>query len=275
MNDFEFKEHQKELKARLYEASGIRADQTQLLIERQFPYEAHPDNVESQKVPQARAASNAKRQTKNSENPDRLKADELLLSLIRVWLNLPVPFLTQGQLFKKLEITSGSRQSSLKKMLIREDLIIEHRIQVGKTHSVVPEPTIKAYEKGGVSPGKFKSKGGYLHQFLAHHFAVWGNTKSYDVNIEFFLSSGKALDVVLRKPDVLIFVEIAISEPLSKEITNVLRDLETELTPTEFWILVVDGKMKRKLEQLIARSSEIVQFRNLIKVKLAGDFIQR
>jgi hypothetical protein len=69
--------------------------------------------------------------------------------LIKLWLNLPHPFHHQGELFRLAGITSGSKQSTIKRALLSHGLIREHTLQVGKGNISVWEPREKAYGLAG------------------------------------------------------------------------------------------------------------------------------
>lgn len=183
-------------------------------------------------------------------------------------------FLTQGQIFNIAGIKSGSKQAQIKKILIREGLIVEHRLQVGKTFTSVWEPTEKAYKTIKHKRPKFKGKGGYLHQFIASHMKTWATNRDHKVKIEFFLSNNKAIDLVLQKQAETIFVEIAISPPLDKEVKNIKKDLETEIKPNQIILVVPNSKIKKKLIGLILSDKQLGNHVEQISVELAGDYIE-
>lgn len=198
------------------------------------------------------------------------KPDDAVKPLLSIWLNLEAPFLTQGELFKKAGITSGSKQSKLKKLCIRDSLIKEHKIQTGKTHAVVWEPTEKAYKHIQREKPKHKSKGGYFHQFIAHRIKEWAQVQGYEADIEYQLQSGKQVDLTLRKQDELIFLEIAISPPLEKELSNYEQDLNSHPKPTQLIAVAQHSRARKELEQLI---QEDLHLRNKVEVRLAGEFL--
>jgi len=193
--------------------------------------------------------------------------------VLHVWLNLANPFLTQGNIFTKADIKSASTQSSIKKVLLRRGLILEHKVQLGKNYTCIWEPTEKAYETVDRAKPRLKSKGGYLHQFIAHHICSWAKKHGYRADIEFMLSNNKAVDLVLRASNEVIFVEIAVSPPLEKEIVNVVKDFASELIPTGLVMVVTDSKTREKLEQLMDSDKRVVQYRENIRMELAGKFI--
>ena len=207
----------------------------------------------------------------NPQPPE--KPTDAVKPLLSIWLNLNNPFLTQGELFAKAGITSGSKQSKLKKICIRENLIKEHKIQVSKTYTSIWEPTKKAYELIKTKKPKHKSKGGYLHQFIAFRIKEWSIKNNYSVEIEYMLSNNKLVDLALRKNDELILVEIAVSPPLEKEISNYLKDFKA-ITPDRLIAVTPDKKVKSAIELLISKESRLAGFKDKIEIRLAGEFLK-
>jgi len=193
--------------------------------------------------------------------------------VLGVWLNLEDLFLTQGELFEKLDIRSGSRQAKIKKDLLTRGYILDHKLQSAKTYVSVWEPTNSAYELIGLQKPTFESKGGHLHQFIAHRIKKWAIKQGYDAAIESMLSNGKAVDLVLRRGAELAFIEVAVSKPLQKEITNLVKDLETSLVPDRLVVAVVNSKAKIEVEGLVASEKQLERYRDKIGVELAGSYL--
>ncbi|RKX21215.1 MAG: hypothetical protein DRP35_04840 [Candidatus Zixiibacteriota bacterium] len=193
--------------------------------------------------------------------------------ILTLWLNQKVPFLSQQKILNLFKITSGSIISKTKKDLKINGYIKTHKLQIGKTHSSIWEPTDKAYKLVGLTKPTWESKGGYLHQFIAHHFKINGIKDGYHVEIEYLLDNGKAVDILYQKNDETIFIEIATSYPLEKEISNIIKDFSSSLIPDQFIIAAQNGKMKKQLEHLINNDNRIDSYQNKIKVVLAGNLI--
>lgn len=198
-----------------------------------------------------------------------------VLPVLRIWLSLPHPFYTQGEIFKKAGVTSGSKQSRMKKTLIRQRLITEHRLQTGRTKAIVWEPTEKAYNAVGLPQPKFPSKGGYLHQFGVHQVVQWGRQNNYLAEIEYLLPNKKSVDVVLKKEKEVSLVEVGISRPIDKEIHNIVKDLSSGIAPDKILMAVKDGKTKKKIEELIRADEYLSNCGVNIEVTLIGDFIKK
>lgn len=195
------------------------------------------------------------------------------LKLLTLWLNQISQFLFQQEILDLLNITSGSTTSKTKKELKTYGLIKEHKLQVGKTNLSIWEPTSEAYKKIGLTLPTWESKGGYLHQFCAYHIKKIGIENGHHVEVEYFLKNGKAIDLLLKNENEVIFIEIVTSYPLEKEISNIIKDFSTELKPNLLLMVVQNGKMKTKLEKRILSDKQLDSFRDKIKIVLAGNLI--
>src|SRR5690606_27324095 len=151
-----FDQCMKTRKSQLYKESEI--NQGYLL---ESAKEVIPKPLRSSLNYEMRLTSSSNQESKSTDfkNTDL----ESCLPVLRVWLSLQCPFLTQGEIFEKAGIRSGSTQARIKRAMLRQSLIIEHKLQVGKTFASVWEPTTKCYEDAGISQSRHKSKGGYLH----------------------------------------------------------------------------------------------------------------
>lgn len=248
------------MKVKLYKESLIEESTT-----------AMPSNADDQNK---ELAANIPNPLPAKTNPQpTVKPTDAVKPLLSIWLNLKSPFFTQGELFRKAGVTSGSKQAKLKKICIREGLIREHKIQVGKTYTSIWEPTKKAYELTGIKKPKHKSKGGYLHQFIAYRIKEWGLKKGYSVDVEYMLSNNKLVDLYLRKKNESVFVEIAVSPPLEKELGNYIKDLKPEPLPDRLVAIAPDRKVKSEIEKLLGKESRLAGFKDKIDVKLAGEYL--
>ena len=218
-----------------------------------------------------RGDNNAQRDS--SAGRDLREGSTAAKALLAIRLGLHDPSLCQGELFRKAGIRSGSTQGMIKRYSVAQGLIREHRLPVGKTHISVWEPLDKAYELCGLQKRALHSKGGFLHQFICHHLKHWAIQHGYSADVEFMLSNGKAVDLILRKGDEIIFVEIAISPPLAKELENCVKDLCTDFQPDKLVILARDKKDKIKLESLVSGDDQIAPYCDKVQVSLAGNFI--
>jgi len=119
----------------------------------------------------------------------------------------------------------------------------------------------------------FESKGRYLHQFCVYRIKERALRQGFTADVEFMLSNGKAVDLVLRREGEILFIEAATSEPMEKEVRNLVNNVTIELTPNQLIVAVKDTKMKRSLESLIAGSEELKMHLTKIRVVYAGDLI--
>ena len=209
----------------------------------------------------------------NGTTPKPSELNPELKRFLRIFLSLKDPFHCQGDLFRIAGITSGSAQARMKRELIRNGMVREHKLQARRGFLSIPEPTERAYNAVGIEKPQYPSKGGWLHQFCNSHVRATATADGYSVDTEFMLTNGKSVDQVHRKPSELIFVEIAMSYPMEKEITNVVKDFATDLQPDQLVVAVKDGKMKGTLEQLIEKEETVQAVRDRVKVVLSGNFV--
>jgi hypothetical protein len=255
LNDKDFLQHQKEMKEKLYQDSEIK------------------EHVES-KCSSTTDVNSAQDAVASNKSQPLSKAVKTAHSIVRIWLNLKHPFLIQSQIYEKGGIDSGSLQAQIKKYLIREEMIIEHKIQYSKTYVIIWEPTDKAYKLAGIDKPQFKSKGGYLHQFIAHHIQAWAIANDYSVEIEYYLSNNKAVDLVVRKSNEVIFIEIGLTN-LKKELENIVKDMATTLIPDKIVLVVINNKEKAILENLVNNDNRLSDYLDKIEIKLAGEFLRK
>lgn len=250
----EFNKHQAELKDDLYARSEI-------------VYESDK-SVRKSQLEKKRICKKPKSIRPKFQNT----VSSQFISVLQVWLNQRNIFLTQGGIFAKAGIKSGSTQSRLKKEAIRHELIIEHKIQIGKTFMSVWEPTQKAFNLIKVSKPCLKSKGGYLHQFSAYHIKQWFESRGYSAKLEFQLTNRKAVDLIAQNRAATLFIEIVVSS-LEKEKSNVLKDFATEFMPGKLIFAVINSRVKKKLTDLIFNNPETRKHRDRIEIRLIGDFL--
>lgn len=174
---------------------------------------------------------------------------------------------------KRVGIVSGSKFSRIKKSLQERQLIIEHRLQIGKAYTSIWEPTPEAIRLANAKESRLKSKGGYLHQFVANRIVLWAKRNGYKAEIEARLESDKAVDVFLRRSGEQLIVEIALSRPLLKEISNTLKDFAKDVTPNQLQLLVKDSRTAREIRKLIEEEERIRRHLPRIEVRLAGFYV--
>lgn len=210
-----------------------------------------------------------------SQKPKAKPLSKTVLSFLRIWLNLPHPFYLLSTLLAKAEITSGSVRNKILKTLTRYQLVIVHTLQIGRQRHQIWEPTLKAYETLDLSKPSYPSKGGFMHQFCAQQIESAAMKKSYKVTKEFMLPNNKAVDLALSKGNTLIFVEIAISPPMKKELKNIVADLATQTRPNQLIMVTLNKKAKREIEGLVKADPRANVYANRIKFMLVGDFINK
>ncbi len=235
---------------------------------------ARSNIVEEKPLPatkgKATTVTTAPRKAERDDSRRTPQPGQDLHNLLRLWLSLRDPFLTQGELMAKAGITSGSKQTALKKQALRDEFIGESRLQRGRTKTVIWEPLPAVYNLLGIERRPTKGKGGYLHRFLQYRVAEHFRRQGYAVTIEGQLRNGKAVDLLLRKETERKAIEIAISEPFEKELTNLNKNSEAQqLTALVF--LVTNSKARSRLQALLEphlRSTTLP-----VRVELAGDYL--
>lgn len=230
---------------------------------------ALPEGKSTQNIEKSKAAN-----ISSSIGSAASKNQNESIKVLKSWLSNNIIWYTQSEILNRAGIVSGSTGARIKRFLITNRYIIEHSIQKAKTKLSVWEPIEKAFEvTGNIKPRPRSKGGGYLHDFCSFHLKEYGKAHDYTVDVEHYLSNGKSVDLVYRNPDRIIFIEIAITPPLEKEISNIIKDFSTDFIPDELMIACKDGKMKNALQTLINEDSKIGPYRNKIKVILAGDYI--
>ena len=218
---------------------------------------------------------NASIRTEPAKNDWGITISKEARNFLRTWLSLEFPFLCQGELLKLVGINSGSKGARIKGELIGHDAIDEARLPFCRTGETILIPKEKAYEIAGIEKPRYHSKGGYLHQYVAHNLMQTARKSGYLIDLEFLLLNGKAVDMILRKGNQTIFIEIAISEPASKELCNIHQDFSSELIPDLLILAAKDSKMKSEIKDLIFEDPQCKPFENKIQVVLAGDLIKK
>jgi hypothetical protein len=196
-------------------------------------------------------------------------------NFLRAWLSLEFPFFCQGELYKIVGIDSGSKGARIKRELIALDTFSEAKLPFGRTSEIIWIPKEKAYDIIGLEKPKYHSKGGYLHQYVAYHLTQMAKKSGYLAELEFNLTNGKAVDMLLRKGNKAFFVEIAISEPADKELNNIHKDFASDLMPNLLILAAKDSKMKAEIKRLVAEDPQCKPFEGKIQVVLAGDLIKK
>lgn len=269
-SDGQFVNHQEELKKELYHTAGVK--EASAPVEQSSKVSASTSGNPSREQSRAKRSSTTTVSSKNQKPDDG--ATNAVRSVLSIWLNLPHPFLTQGEIFKRAGIESGSSQSSIKHQLVAQGFVVEYRLQVGKTFAIVLEPTDKAFGLVGISKPSYHSKGGYLHQFVAHRVAEWAKVKGLQPEIEFMLSNGKAVDVMWQIDNSWTFLEIAVSKPLTKELSNYAKDFQGGLIPEKLVVICIDSRDQSELKTLVESDSSLDGVRVRIEFRLAGDFLK-
>ena len=277
MSQHEFRKHQQQMKADLYKktvptnASQVQVPDNDFTNRTQSTTQCNPISSSSPK----KRGDNKSSPSRTRVSPHQSESSTELKRVLAVWLNLEEPELSQGEIFDRVGISSGSRQDKIKKDLLKQGYIRENWLQVGKRRLCIWEPTDKAFLAIGIDrKGWGGFKGSFLHRLCVRKTKEWGKAHGYEVKSEFRLSNNKPVDLVLQKPGETLFIEAAVSKPWEKEISNVLRDFTSDLQPDRLIILAMDSKAEKELKSLIDSDERTAPFRDKIQVVLAGQFVQ-
>lgn len=232
--------------------------------------------LESKPSPDHKSEANESNRVSNFGGPEVAPGNDVaslpddLLRFLHLWLSMSSQFISQTALFQLAGISSGSKQKKWKQILLTNGIIIEHVLQKGKGKIVFWEPTMKAWEITGLSKPLQNSKGGFLHQGFANLIAKNAGEKGYRVEIESFMPNGKAIDIVLRRVEEEIWIELGMST-MEREVSGLLDDLASGMLPTKIILACKDGKMKVNLLELIAGEPQLAPFQDKLQILLAAD----
>jgi hypothetical protein len=184
------------------------------------------------------------------------------------------PFRFQSQIFESAGISSGTKQKRIKGELLGFGFIREHRLQRGKGFLIFWEITDKGWFYLNQKPPQYQGKGGWLHQAAAFFLMDWSKRNGFVCRLEAQIGPDKkAVDALLTKDTGEIWiVEFVFSEPLSKELSNLVSDLGSGLDISKLIFACRDGKLKQKLQSELESCPEFHKNRERVELSLAGDF---
>lgn len=248
---------------------------TDSLIDKRF--KQFEDLIYEKPVPNEQS-SGQETQKEGSSEERPVKAGPKISSeaetLLRLKNTIPNCFLSQGQTFHLVGIKGGAKMKSLKSELLKSQWIREHYLQVGKARVCFWEVAERARTDFDLPELKLRGKGGFIHQLVGYYVSIWARENGYDFKLEPQIGrNSKAVDVLLAKDSEVIIMEFCMSEPVSKELSNVVKDFDSGFKFSKLVVLCRDGKMRKKLEKTIADDLIASQYRDRIEVKLAGDYI--
>lgn len=192
------------------------------------------------------------------------------LDMIRAQSEYHIPFLLRREASKLSKIKGGESVLRAEKEALKAGIIRKHLLPRAKTEICLWEITDCGYELLKQSRPRWKSKGEYKHKFCAHRIAHTYELLGFNSEIEHRRPDGKLVDLCLKKNDKMLFIEVCASWPVSKELVNVEKDLQSYPFPDEIILAVTERKMKEPLQKAI---SELNQQVRPVKVMVAGDLI--
>jgi hypothetical protein len=214
----------------------------------------------------------------NSSEPDQnTEYAELreALKVLKLQFSRAHPYIPQTQLFREAGISGGSRQMKLKKLLQNHGLIDLVEVQRGRSRLIFIKPTEKGCRAIDVELSLAEPKPGFLHRLFEKYIELHALKNGYRVFRQWRLHNNCLVDLMLEKdePRERIFIEIGASSA-QNELNNAINDLSTEVMPDKLVMACKDKKMKNDLETLIGNEQRLIRHVSIIKVVLAGDFIQ-
>jgi len=213
--------------------------------------------------------------TTSTEPKPKPKMSQELEMIARIINNPPQSFMSQGEIFDYCKIPGGAKKNSIKNEALKKGLVRIHPLQVGKARRNYWEITPRMRELLNLPKPNIPGKGGFVHQLVAYYVNKWANQNSYKCKLEAQLgNSNKAADAVLTKDGESLVFEICVSEPFDKELSNISKDFASGFKFSKLILLALDGKMKKKLKSIIDNDLFASQHKDMIEVKLAGDYIK-
>jgi len=183
------------------------------------------------------------------------------------------PFLFRNEAASIAGVKGGATLLQAEDEAFRKGLIKKHQIARAKTRKCLWEITDSGYERMNCKRNLWKSKGEYIHKFCAYRI---GNTylrQGFKATIEYRLCNGKLIDLHLKKDGIITFVEICASNPVRKELSNIIKDLDGEPLPENIIIAITERAMKKKLEMVLDEYRGGKSLIRPVEVRLAGDLI--
>jgi len=215
----------------------------------------------------------ADRAASKSQKKNKVGSD---IMLVFNYLSNPYTYaFPQSQMFTNLGLSSGSKKNKIKKKLLANKWIEEHWLPRGRGKVCFWEITEKARKVFDLSELRVPGRGGFLHRVVGWHCHRWAVDNGYSCKLETHIgTNNKAVDALLIKDKEIIVMEFCMSEPVEKELSNIVKDFESGFDITKLKILAKDSKMKKKLEQAIAGDLQASLHKGKIEIMLAGEFIK-
>jgi hypothetical protein len=130
-----------------------------------------------------------------------------LLRLLRDVASHPTAGVTDR--YRRLEL-SRRRGTALKKQLVGEGIVHEVEVALPGGRVTLLEPTLGGWERLGQGLPS-RREGGVVHRYWVERVAVGFRAKGFVVEIEVAAGEGRALDLVARKGDEEVAVEVEVS----------------------------------------------------------------
>lgn len=178
----------------------------------------------------------------------------------------------------KLNVNSGRAKKALMTQLSQAHLVVEHTIRRGRSNISLVEITDRGWALAGKYRPHLPGKSGWLHRILTRALTDCQTAKGWTCDVEGRLTSSapsgaKQADVLCRTPDGnLIAVEIALTLPFDKEISNAKLDLLGETPVDKLIFIATTTAMLDRVKTAIETAAELQPVLDRITYQLAGEF---
>ena len=163
------------------------------------------------RIQSAEAVSSSIPEVPEAPKPAEVKAESAdaadLLRLLRDVASHPTAGVTDR--YRRLEL-SRRRGTALKKQLVGEGIVHEVEVALPGGRVTLLEPTLGGWERLGQGLPS-RREGGVVHRYWVERVAVGFRAKGFVVETEVAAGEGRALDLVARKGDEEVAVEVEVS----------------------------------------------------------------
>ena len=212
--------------------------------------------------------------SKHTKEEKRIRLSPDADRVLRILSLQKCPYLFQSQIFELAGITSGAKQERIKRELLGQGFIREHTLQLGKGFPIFWEITEKGFSYLFLEPPQAKGKGGWLHQAVGYFVKEWAKRNNFNCRLEAQIGhEKKAVDALLTRDTGEVWImEFVFSEPVEKEIINLVKDFQSELDISKLIFACRDSNLKRKLQQKLESHLELKEYLKKTELSLATDY---
>ncbi len=251
-----------------------------------MPVDVQPSQQTSDDAQQASPAPSNAPMPKTQTSDIQLPQDAM--NLLRALVQREIKALSKGgnpqtlaglrSIWDDLKVSSGRAKKALMTQLSQANLIVEHLIRRGRSNISLVEITDRGWALAGKFQPKLPGKGKWLHRVVARAISDYQTARGWSCDVEGRLTSSapsgaKQADILCRTPEgSLVAIEIALSIPFSKEISNAKLDLIGTTPVDKLIFIATTTAMLDKVKKAIEITSEIQHVADRITYQLAGEY---